>query len=160
MNINATLFVEMLVFGSFVEISRRYIWPPLIGIVNERQAINKKSLEQARESERQLEAAQEDYRKLIDEAKAKHRQIIESAEESYEQLLDKAKADASTLKENALAQAQLETMQNIMKAQKDLEAQNMGFIHQVLGKVFYQMPDEAQLEKTIMTAIAEVEREG
>lgn len=160
MNINATLFVEMLVFGSFVEISRRYIWPPLISIVNERQEINKRSLEQARESEKKLEEAQTDYRQIIDEAKERHRQIIDSAEEAYEKLLDKAKSDASELKNNAIAQAQLENIQSILKAEKELESQNMGFIHQVLGKVLYQIPDESQLEDTIMKALAEVDREG
>ena len=39
MNINLTLIVQMLVFGAFVWFTKRFVWPPLVKAMDERQAI-------------------------------------------------------------------------------------------------------------------------
>ena len=59
MDINATLLVEMIIFLLFVLITKHYIWPPIIGVLDERRDIIQKGLQQADQAKSELAKAKE-----------------------------------------------------------------------------------------------------
>ena len=55
MSINLTLFGQLISFSIFVWICMKFIWPPLIGIMRERQQTIAAGLENADKAAQQLE---------------------------------------------------------------------------------------------------------
>ena len=69
MNVNATFFAELLAFSIFIFITYRYLWPSFSSILDERRDEISKGLEAASESQKKLEEAQDQSRKMIEDAK-------------------------------------------------------------------------------------------
>ena len=156
MNINATLLIELIVFSSFVEITRRKIWPPIIAVIEQRQKEQAEGLAEAKKGKKILEKAEQEHAKIVQHAKEKHRQIVASAEEASQQLIQEAKKEASLLKEQYLEQGKAALERQTYQAHKDLEAQTLGYIRTVLQKVLYDAPNQKQMDIMIQKAIGEV----
>ena len=94
MNINATLLVEVVIFLLFVMLTRRYIWPPLIEVIEKRQQEIQEGIEKARENAFILETTQQECHKMIDEAKASCKRMHDQAEVLIAEQIQIAKKDA------------------------------------------------------------------
>lgn len=155
MNINATLFVEMIVFGSFVELTRRYIWPPILEIIDERQAQINQGIENAKEAALALESAKEDEQKLLKEAREKSKALILQAEQTSKELISEAREEGKLLREKHIDEAQSRIEQQINKEKEDLQTHTLSFVENVLQKVIVKLPDQPQLNTMIDQAIGE-----
>ena len=80
MNINATLFVQMLVFFIGCWITMKYIWPPLIHAIEERQKKIADGLAAADKSNVALAAAEAKGREIEAEARARATTIVADGE--------------------------------------------------------------------------------
>ena len=69
MNINATLLAQALVMIVFVAICWRYVYPPLLSVMKEREKKISDGLEAAKKADDSLEAKH--IRKELDQAKLK-----------------------------------------------------------------------------------------
>lgn len=155
MNINATLFVEMIVFGSFVELTRRYIWPPILEIIDERQAQINQGIENAKEAALALESAKKDEQKLLKEAREKSKALILQAEQTSKELISEAREEGKLLREKHIDEAQSRIEQQINKEKEDLQTHTLSFVENVLQKVIVKLPDQPQLNTMIDQAIGE-----
>ena len=79
MNINLTLIVQMLVFGAFVWFTKRFVWPPLVKAMDERQAIIAEGLSAAERGQKELELAQNRVKEDLKQAKVDVNEILEKA---------------------------------------------------------------------------------
>ena len=70
MNINATLIAQALVFVVFVAICWKYVWPPIISIMEEREKRISDGLEAAKKADDSLEEAKLAFDKELDQAKS------------------------------------------------------------------------------------------
>ncbi|EGN76073.1 ATP synthase, F0 subunit b [Idiomarina sp. A28L] len=88
MDINATLLGLLIAFVVFVLFCMKYVWPPLINAIEERQQkiasgleaseLAEKDLEQARsQADEELKAAKIKAAELIDQAKKRATQLVE-----------------------------------------------------------------------------------
>ena len=66
MNINATLLGQTLAFVLFVAICWRYVWPPIIAIMEEREKRISDGLEAAKKANDSLEEAKLNYEAELD----------------------------------------------------------------------------------------------
>src|SRR3990167_6870014 len=71
MNINLTLFGEMITFAIFVWFTMRFVWPPLMKALTERREKIAAGLAAAERSQRDLELAAHKVTELLTQAKAK-----------------------------------------------------------------------------------------
>jgi len=94
MNLNLTLFGEMLTFGVFVWFTMRFIWPPLTQAMEARREKIAAGLAAAEKSKRDLELAHHKVTELLTEAKAQAAQMVEQANNRANHIIEDGKARA------------------------------------------------------------------
>lgn len=94
MNINATLIGQMITFVIFVLFTMKFVWPPLMKILEERRKRVAEGLIAAEKAQRDLATAEITVKKMIQAAKADASLIIDQANQQAHQIEEKAKEDA------------------------------------------------------------------
>jgi len=79
MNINLTLFGQAIAFAIFVAFCMKFVWPPLINAISERQRKIADGLNAAEKAKADLADAQAQVKAELDAAKAQAAQLIEEA---------------------------------------------------------------------------------
>ena len=91
MNFNATLIGQMITFAIFVWFCMKYIWPPLMAALEERNARITEGLAAAERGQKDLEQAQAKVSENLDEAKQQAQEIINQAQKRANEIVDGAK---------------------------------------------------------------------
>ena len=114
MNINATLFAQMVTFGILIWVTMKFIWPPLMAAIEDRQQRISEGLAAADRSQRDLAQAQEQVDAVVREARVKATEIIDQAHVRASQMIDSAKNDAivEANRQKALAEAEIAAAAN------------------------------------------------
>ncbi|TXR54599.1 F0F1 ATP synthase subunit B [Reinekea thalattae] len=94
MNFNATFIGQIIVFAIFVWLCAKFVWPPIIAAMNERQTKIAEGLDASDRAAKNLEVAQNEAASKLREAKAEAAEIIEQANRRASAIVDQAKADA------------------------------------------------------------------
>ncbi len=123
MSINLTLFGQLISFTMFAWICMRFIWPPLIGIMRERQQTIAAGLEKAEEAERKLEQSSDAAAQELEQAKAKSAELIDQANKRASQIIEDAKIQARQEGERLNKAAQAEIEQEVNRAKEHLRAE-------------------------------------
>ena len=123
MNINATLIGQTIAFAIFVWFCMKFIWPPIVGALNERKTRIADGLAAAEEGRREKAEAQERAAKTRDEAKDQAQEIIRRAERREPEMGEEAKVTARTEGERILAAARGEIDKEINHAREELRQQ-------------------------------------
>jgi F-type H+-transporting ATPase subunit b len=123
MNINATLFAQAISFAFLIWFCVKFIWPPLIAAINERNqkiADGLSAAEQGRQAlldaERKGDAAMRDARTAAAELRA-------ASERQASQIIDAAKAQAKAEADKIIAAAQAQVASETLKARNALRDQ-------------------------------------
>ncbi len=123
MNINATLFAQMIVFGILIWVTMKFIWPPLKTAMDDRAHRIAEGLSAAERAQAELKDADARVADEIKKARSEASEIIDKAQQQANQMLDKAKADAllEAARQKAVAQAEIDGM--VGKARETLRGQ-------------------------------------
>lgn len=131
MNINATLIGQSVAFFIFVVFCMKYVWPPVITALHERQKKIADGLDAASRAGRDLELAHQKVAQQLRDSKGQAAEIIEQAKKRATQIVDEARDQARVEAERVKTQAQAEIEQEINSAKDALRAQLGGLA--VLG---------------------------
>jgi F-type H+-transporting ATPase subunit b len=123
MNINWTLIGQSVTFGVFVWFCWKYIWPPIITAMRERQEAIAEGLASSERAAKDLELAQDHAADQLREAKGEAQQIIEQARGRANQMIDEAKNDAREEGERIKEAARAEVEQEVNRAKEVLRGQ-------------------------------------
>ena len=105
MTINATLLGQTLAFVIFVAICWRYVWPPIITIMQEREQRITDGLEAAKKANDSLEEAKLNSSAELEKAKQEAAIIIEKANQRASQIVSDAQTKAETEAEKIITAA-------------------------------------------------------
>lgn len=122
MNINATLLGQAIAFTLFVIFCMKYVWPPVVNALRERQKNIADGLEAASRAEGDLELAQKKAADKIKEAKSQASELIAQANKRADGIVDEAKDQANEERSRILASAQAEIEQESNRAREELRA--------------------------------------
>ncbi len=142
MNINATLIGQSVAFFIFVLFCMKFVWPPVIAALQERQKKIAAGLDAANRAARDLELAQDKAGQQLREAKAQAAEIIEQAKKRgnqiVEEAVEKARIDADRVKVQAQAEIEQELngVKDALRAQ--LGALAVGGAEKILGATIDQ----------------------
>lgn len=142
MNINATLIGQSVAFFIFVLFCMKFVWPPVIAALHERQKKIADGLDAAARAARDLELAQDKAGHQLREAKAQAAEIIEQAKKRgnqiVEEAVEKARIDADRVKVQAQAEIEqeLNSVKDALRAQ--LGALAVGGAEKILGATIDQ----------------------
>ena len=123
MNINATLFVQLVVFFIGAWVTMKFIWPPLIKSLEERQKKIADGLAAADRGQKSLDDAK---RKIAEEQAAERahvQQLIGEAEKRGQALVDAAKDQAKIEADRIVEAAKAEATQEMQRAKEALRDQ-------------------------------------
>jgi F-type H+-transporting ATPase subunit b len=123
MNINATLFGQAIAFALFVWFCMKFVWPPLIAAIEDRQKKISDGLTQAERAGKDLELAQAKAVEKLKEAKTQAAEIIEQANKRRAQIVDEAKAEAESERAKIVAQGEAEVEGERSRAREELRQQ-------------------------------------
>ena len=123
MDVNITFISEMIAFVVFVLFCMKYVWPPIIGAIEERQKTIADGLAASDRAAKDLELAQEKATAQLKEAKAQAASIVDAAKKHEAKIVEEAAGKAQAEKERILAagHAEIETERN--RAKEELRAQ-------------------------------------
>jgi F-type H+-transporting ATPase subunit b len=122
-NINLTLFGQMIAFVLFVVFCMKYVWPHIIAAMQERAEKIADGLAAADRASHDLELAQEKAVEHLKEAKAEAAGIIDAANKRGNQIVDEAKGQAVVEADRIKVSAQAEIDQEVNRAKELLRTQ-------------------------------------
>jgi len=123
MNINVTLFYQMIFFILFVWFSKKFVWSPIIGAIHARRTTIADGLAAAQKGQQAEEEGRKQAEQFVSEAKARASEIIGNAEKRGAELVEEAKSVAKEEGERILNSAQDEIETELNKAKESLRGQ-------------------------------------
>jgi F-type H+-transporting ATPase subunit b len=122
-NINLTLIGQMLAFVAFVAFCMKYVWPPILAAMQEREQKIADGLSAAERAKQDLELAQEKSVERLREAKEEAAGIVDAANRRANQIIEEAKTAAISEADRVKAAAQAEIEQERNRAREQLRSQ-------------------------------------
>ena len=120
MNFNATLIGQMITFIVFVWFCMKYIWPPLMAALDERNARISEGLAAAQRGQQDLEEAQAKVGESLGDAKQQAQEIINQAQKRANEIVDEAKDAARDEADKIKTAATADIDQQINSAREHL----------------------------------------
>jgi F-type H+-transporting ATPase subunit b len=120
---NLTLVIQGLAFFAVAWLVMKFIWPPIIAAIEERQQKIAEGLAAADNAQKNLAQAEEKANEELKVARAKANEIIDQAHQRANQIVDQAKQDAiaEAGRQKALADAEIDAASN--RAREELRKQ-------------------------------------
>lgn len=117
MDLNLTLLGEMITFAIFIWFTMKYIWPPLMGIMEDRRKKIADGLAAAEQGQKELEMARIKVKEQLLQAKTQAAAILEKANQRAIHIVEESKAKAREEGERLLeiAQDEIEQQYNTVR---------------------------------------------
>jgi F-type H+-transporting ATPase subunit b len=123
MNINFTLFSQAMAFAIFIWFTVRFVWPPLMRAIENRQKTIADGLAAGERGRHELELASKHSGDVVREAKQRASDIIAQAEKRAAEIVDEAKSAAKDEGGRILTGAKAEVEQEVFRAREALRQQ-------------------------------------
>ncbi len=122
MNLNATLFFQMLVFFVLGWFTMKFIWPPLTKAMDDRRQKIADGLAAAEKGKADLAQAQARISLIEASAKTDNHARMAEAEKQAALLIDQARREGEAEKARIIAQAKQDAGQEVQRARESLRA--------------------------------------
>ena len=120
MNFNATLIGQTITFIVFVWFCMKYIWPPLMAALDERNARISEGLAAAQRGQQDLENAQAKVSDSLKDAKQQAQEIINQAQKRANEIVDESKDSAREEADKIKVAASADIDQQVTAAREQL----------------------------------------
>ncbi len=120
MNINLTLIVQTLVFIVLIWFTMKFVWPMILGPMEERATKIALGLAAAEKGQQELAQANSKSEAIIREARERATQIIDQAQHRANDLVEQAKGTATQEGKRLLAAAQQQIDLDTTRARESL----------------------------------------
>ncbi|WP_040556978.1 F0F1 ATP synthase subunit B [Reinekea blandensis] len=156
MNFNATFIGQIVVFAIFVFLCAKYVWPPLMAAMQERQKKIAEGLDAASRADKALEVAQNDAAKKLREAKEQAADMLEQANRRAAAIVDEAKAEAEAEAKRIVAAAQSDVDKERNLAREELRAKVAELTMAGAEKILQAEVDQAKHSELLDKLAAEL----
>jgi F-type H+-transporting ATPase subunit b len=119
-NINLTLIVQMLVFIALIWFTMKFVWPMILGPMDERARKIATGLAAAEKGTQDLAQAHERAEVIIREARVRAAQIVDQAGKRSNEIVEEAKGTASSEAQRLVARGHEEAARESSRAREDL----------------------------------------
>lgn len=151
MNITLTLVLQLVFFFVFIWFCMKFVWPPLLNMMQEREQKIADGLDAAARAEKDLELAKKSATSRMKEAKEEAAAIIDAANKRAASIVEEAKEDARSESQRIRATAEAELEQEVNAAREALRASvaalTLAGAEKILEKEVDQSAHSALLDK-------------
>jgi F-type H+-transporting ATPase subunit b len=123
MNINLTLLAQALSFALFIWFTVKFVWPPLLRAIEQRQRTVAEGLAAGERGRQDLEHAKRQSAEIMNKAERDAQDILAQAHRRGGQLVEEAKAAAIAEGDRLIAAAKAEIEQEAARAKEMLRSQ-------------------------------------
>ena len=123
MSINATLFVQAIVFAILVWFTMKFVWPPIATALDERAEKIAHGLAAAEHAKIELSNAHKEVELRLEQTRNESTVLLADAERRAQHMIDEAKARAVEEANRIVAAAHAEAAQEVVKAREALREQ-------------------------------------
>ncbi len=123
MDIGLTMISQAIAFALFIGFTVKFVWPPLLTAITERQQKIEEGLAAAERSKKDLELAQVRSTDVLREARAKSTELISAAEHQAASIADTARVEANRIINQAREAAEHEAGIATQRARESLRDQ-------------------------------------
>ena len=123
MNINLTLISQAIAFAIFIWFTEKFVWPPMLTAIAERQKKIEEGLAAAERSKKDLELAQHRSADALREAREKSTEMTGGAERQAAHIVEEARAEATRIINQAREAAEGEAATAAQRARENLRDQ-------------------------------------
>lgn len=156
MNLNATLIGQTITFAIFVWFCVKFIWPPLINAIEERQKGIANALASAEEAKKEQADTKALLEQEITQAKLQAQEIVELANKRRNQILEEVKAEAEATKAKIIEQGYAEVEAERKRVQEELRVKVASLAIAGAEKIVGRTVDEAANNDIIDKLVAEL----
>ncbi|ABB73614.1 F-type H+-transporting ATPase subunit b [Nitrosospira multiformis ATCC 25196] len=156
MNINFTLISQAMAFAIFIWFTVRFVWPPLMRAIENRQKTIAEGLAAGERGKRELELASQRSGDVVREAKQRASDIIAQAEKRAAEIVDEAKVAAREEGDRILVGAKAEVEQEVFRAKEVLRQQVAGLALAGAAKILRREVDEKAHAELLASLKAEL----
>jgi len=122
-DINLTLFGQSFAMLVFVWFCMKYIWPPILNAIEERQQQIADGLAAAEQGEEKLDQARAEADEIVSDARKQATSILDQAHARANEIVADGKSDGVKERERQLTAAKAEIEQEANKAREELRGQ-------------------------------------
>ena len=123
MNLNATMFVQSIVFLILAWVVAKFVWPPVMGALDARARKIAEGLAAADQGKQAMAAAEKRVQAELASARDEGAKRLADAEKRAQMVADEIKANAQAEADRIIAQARAEAEQQMSKAREELRSQ-------------------------------------
>ncbi|GHA16619.1 F-type H+-transporting ATPase subunit b [Oceanisphaera litoralis] len=156
MNMNATILGQTIAFILFVWFCMKFVWPPLMAAIENRQKEIAEGLSSAERAKKDLALAQNNATEQLKEAKLQSAQIVELANKRKAQIVEDATREAQAEREKILAQAQAEVEAERNRVKEELRKQVAALALVGAEKILERQIDAAANSDIVEKVVAEL----
>jgi F-type H+-transporting ATPase subunit b len=156
MNINFTLISQAMAFAIFIWFTVRFVWPPLMRAIENRQKTIAEGLAAGERGKRELELASQRSGDVVREAKQRASDIITQAEKRAAEIVDEAKVAAREEGGRILVGAKAEVEQEVFRAKEVLRQQVADLALAGAAKILRREVDEKAHAELLASLKAEL----
>ena len=156
MNINLTLIVQMIVFILLIWFTMKFVWPMILGPMNEREQRIAHGLAAAEQGEQALAEARGKADAIVREARERANQIIDHAQHRANELVEQARGTASNEGARLVAAAQQQIELDTTRARESLRREVAGIAVAAAAKLLGREIDAKKHSDLLDQLAAEV----
>jgi F-type H+-transporting ATPase subunit b len=134
-NINLTLLVQMVVFALLVFAVMKWVWPPILNVMEERSRKIAEGLAAADKGEQELADARGKADAIVREARERAREIIDHGQHRATEMIEEAKGAASAEAARLVAAAQQQIELDTARARESLRREVAGIAVRAASKL-------------------------
>jgi len=134
-NINLTLLVQMVVFALLVFAVMKWVWPPILNVMEERSRKIAEGLAAADKGEQELADARGKADAIVREARERAREIIDHGQHRATEMIEEAKGAASAEAARLVAAAQQQIQLDTARARESLRREVAGIAVRAAAKL-------------------------
>ncbi len=123
MNLNATLFAQFVVFFILALFTMKFVWPPLMKVLDERAEKIANGLAAADRGKAEMAAAEKRAQAELASARDEGQKRINDAEKRAQAIVEEAKRTAAEEAARIIAQARADAEQQVTHAREELRNQ-------------------------------------
>ncbi|MDE2338939.1 MAG: F0F1 ATP synthase subunit B [Gammaproteobacteria bacterium] len=123
MHVNLTLVIQMAVFAVLIWFTMKFVWPMILGPMQERERRIAQGLAAADKGEEELERARASAESILREARERAGVIVDQAQRSATEILDQARSAATHEGQRLVAAAQEQIELDAARAKEQLRQQ-------------------------------------
>ena len=126
MNLNATLFVQFVVFFIFVGVTMKFVWPPVMKALDERAQRIANGLAAADRGKAEMAAAEKRIAAELASTREESAKRIADAEKRAQAIIEEAKQTAAVEAARIVEAAKADAEQQVTRAREELRGQVAG----------------------------------